>query len=55
MLKKANFDYVVQDLIPTRSEGIFYVRYPHEKKVGDRNVSKKISIITETDSLPLKN
>jgi hypothetical protein len=29
---KANFDYLVQDLIPFPNEvGIFYVRYPHEK------------------------
>jgi len=30
---KANFDYLVQDLIPYENEiGIFYVRYPHEKE-----------------------
>lgn len=30
--QRANFDYVVQDLIPYVNEvGIFYVRYPHEK------------------------
>lgn len=30
---KANFDYLVQDLIPFPNEiGIFYVRYPHEKE-----------------------
>ncbi len=30
--EKANFDYVIQDLIPFEKEvGIFYVRYPHEK------------------------
>lgn len=29
---KANFDYVIQDLIPYENEiGIFYVRYPDEK------------------------
>jgi hypothetical protein len=29
---KADFDYVIQDLIPFPNEiGIFYVRYPHEK------------------------
>ena len=29
---KANFDYLVQDLIPFPNEiGIFYVRYPDEK------------------------
>lgn len=31
--EKANFDYLLQDLIPYPNEiGIFYVRYPHEKK-----------------------
>jgi hypothetical protein len=30
---KANFDFVVQDLIPFQNEvGIFYVRYPMKKK-----------------------
>ncbi len=30
--EKANFDYLVQDLIPFANEiGVFYVRYPHEK------------------------
>jgi hypothetical protein len=29
--EKANFNYVVQDLIPYKNEvGIFYVRYPNE-------------------------
>jgi hypothetical protein len=46
--EKANFDYVVQDLIPYENEvGIFYVRYPHEK-VGRITgiVSKEFLIIT---------
>jgi len=31
--EKANFDYLVQDLIPFANEiGVFYVRYPHEKQ-----------------------
>jgi hypothetical protein len=31
--EKANFDYLIQDLIPFSNEiGIFYVRYPHEEK-----------------------
>lgn len=31
--EKANFDYLVQDLIPYPNEiGVFYVRYPHEKE-----------------------
>lgn len=30
--QRANFDYVIQDLIPYQNEvGIFYVRYPHQK------------------------
>lgn len=30
---KANFDYLLQDLIPFENEvGIFYVRFPHEEK-----------------------
>jgi hypothetical protein len=29
---RANFDFLVQDLIPFQNEGIFYVRYPNEKK-----------------------
>ena len=46
--EKANFDYLVQDLIPYDNEvGIFYVRYPHEK-VGRITgiVSKEFLIIT---------
>ena len=45
---KANFDYLIQDLIPYANEvGIFYVRYPHEK-VGRITgiVSKEFLIIT---------
>jgi len=45
---KADFDYVVQDLIPFENEvGIFYVRYPGEK-VGKITgiVSKEFLIIT---------
>jgi hypothetical protein len=31
--EKANFDYLIQDLIPFPNEiGVFFVRYPHEKK-----------------------
>ena len=46
--QKANFDYLVQDLIPFEKEvGIFYVRYPNEK-VGRITgiVSKEFLIIT---------
>jgi hypothetical protein len=45
---KANFDYVVQDLIPFENEvGIFYVRYPDEKQGRITGiVSKEFLIIT---------
>ena len=45
---KANFDYLVQDLIPFEKEvGIFYVRYPNEKKGRITGiVSKEFLIIT---------
>ena len=46
--QKANFNYVVQDLIPFANEvGIFYVRYPHEKSGRITGiVSKEFLIIT---------
>ena len=32
-VEKANFDFLLQDLIPYKNEvGVFYVRHPHEKK-----------------------
>lgn len=46
--QRANFDYVIQDLIPYTNEvGIFYVRYPHEK-LGRISgiVAKEFLIIT---------
>lgn len=45
---KANFDYVIQDLIPYKNEiGVFYVRYPHEKLGRITGiVSKEFLIIT---------
>lgn len=45
---KADFDYIVQDLIPYENEvGIFYVRYPNEKKGRVTGiVSKEFLIIT---------
>ena len=45
---KANFDYLVQDLIPFENEvGIFYVRYPDEKTGRITGiVSKEFLIIT---------
>ena len=47
---KANFDYVIQDLIPFENEvGIFYVRYP-DQKFGKITgvVSKEFMILTGT-------
>ena len=45
---RANFDFVVQDLIPFQNEvGIFYVRYPNEKKGKITGiVSKEFLIVT---------
>ncbi|MGH2665562.1 D-alanine--D-alanine ligase [Flavobacterium sp.] len=45
---KANFDYLIQDLIPYQNEiGIFYVRYPHEAKGRITGiVSKEYLIVT---------
>jgi len=45
---KANFDYLVQDLIPFENEvGIFYVRYPNKKEGKITGiVSKEFLIIT---------
>lgn len=46
--EKANFDFIVQDLIPYKNEiGVFYVRYPHEKEGRITGiVSKEFLIIT---------
>ena len=46
--QKANFDYLVQDLIPFANEvGIFYVRYPNEKTGKITGiVAKEFLIIT---------
>jgi len=45
---KANFDYLIQDLIPFQNEvGIFYVRYPNEEKGKITGiVSKEFLIVT---------
>ena len=49
---KANFDFIVQDLIPFPNEvGIFYVRYPHQKTGKITGiVSKEFLIITGNGS-----
>lgn len=46
--EKANFDYLVQDLIPFSNEiGVFYVRYPHEKEGRITGiVAKEFLIVT---------
>ena len=47
---KANFDYLVQDLIPFPKEvGIFYVRYPHEKNGRITGIVAKEFLIVEGD------
>ncbi len=50
--KKANFDYLVQDLIPFENEvGIFYVRYPNEKKGKITGIVAKEFLIIEGDGI----
>ena len=45
---KANFDYLVQDLIPFPNEvGIFYVRYPNEKNGRITGIVAKEFLIVE--------
>lgn len=46
--EKANFDFIVQNLIPYKNEiGVFYVRYPHEKEGRITGiVAKEFLIIT---------
>jgi len=46
--EKANFDFLLQDLIPFKKEvGIFYVRHPHQKKGKITGiVSKEFLIVT---------
>jgi hypothetical protein len=47
---KANFDYLVQDLIPFEKEvGIFYVRYPNEKLGRITGIVSKEFLIIEGD------
>ncbi|SHM77507.1 D-alanine--D-alanine ligase [Flavobacterium chilense] len=45
---KANFDFLIQDLIPFKNEvGIFYVRHPHQKEGKITGiVSKEFLIVT---------
>ena len=47
---KANFDYLIQDLIPFPKEvGIFYVRYPYEKNGRITGIVAKEFLIVEGD------
>jgi len=47
---KANFDYLIQDLIPYENEvGIFYVRFPHEKQGRITGIVAKEFLIVEGD------
>ncbi|MGK4569404.1 D-alanine--D-alanine ligase [Flavobacterium sp. 3HN19-14] len=49
---KANFDYLVQDLIPYPNEiGIFYVRYPHEKEGRITGIVAKEFLILTGDGV----
>lgn len=48
--ENANFDFVVQDLIPFENEvGIFYVRYPHESKGRITGIVSKEFLIIKGD------
>ena len=47
---KANFDYLLQDLIPYENEvGIFYIRFPHEKHGRITGIVAKEFLIIEGD------
>jgi len=49
---KANFDYLIQDLIPFENEvGIFYVRFPSEKKGKITGIVSKEFLIVEGDGI----
>ena len=50
--EKANFDYLVQNLIPFPNEvGIFYVRFPSEKKGKITGIVSKEFLIVEGDGI----
>jgi hypothetical protein len=49
---KANFDYLVQNLIPFEKEvGVFYVRFPNEKKGKITGIVSKEFLIVEGDGI----
>lgn len=48
--EKANFDYLIQDLIPFANEvGIFYVRFPHQQNGKITGIVAKEFLIVEGD------
>ena len=48
--QKANFDYIIQDLIPYENEvGIFYVRFPNQKNGKITGIVAKEFLIVEGD------
>ena len=50
--EKVNFDYLLQDLIPYQNEiGVFYVRYPHEKKGRITGIVGKEFLIVTGDGI----
>lgn len=50
--EKADFDYVIQDMIPFANEvGIFYVRYPNEKQGRITGIVAKEFLITNGDGV----
>ncbi|MBP4139299.1 ATP-grasp domain-containing protein [Flavobacterium geliluteum] len=51
-VEKANFDFLVQDLIPYQNEvGIFYVRHPHEKEGRITGIVAKEFLIVKGDGV----
>ena len=54
--QKANFDYLIQDLIPFASEvGIFYVRYPNDKNGKITGIVSKEFLIVIGDGISTMN
>lgn len=50
--RKANFDFLIQDLIPFKNEvGIFYVRHPHQKEGRITGIVSKEFLIVTGDGL----
>jgi hypothetical protein len=50
--QKANFDYIIQDVIPYENEvGIFYVRFPHQKNGKITGIVAKEYLIVEGDGV----